>query len=80
MKAGYVGTPSDCNECHNEDYLGSMNPNHAGIGISIDCVMCHTTEPDWMPASFDVHNDYYALNGAHAIIANDCAQCPQRRL
>ena len=28
-----------------------------------------------MPATFDVHDQYYALNGAHAMIANDCATC-----
>jgi hypothetical protein len=28
-----------------------------------------------MPASFDIHNNYYQLNGAHATIANDCAAC-----
>ena len=38
-------------------------------------MQCHSTDPDWMPASFDVHNDYYTLNGAHAIISNDCAEC-----
>ncbi len=72
---GFPNTPTDCNECHNDDYTTTVNPNHNAIGISTDCVVCHTTEPGWMPAAFDNHNDFYQLNGAHAGIANDCAVC-----
>ena len=72
---GYPNTPTDCNECHNNNYTATTNPNHSAIGISTDCVVCHTTEPGWMPATFDNHNDYYQLNGAHAGIANDCVVC-----
>ena len=72
---GYAGTPTDCNACHNADYNQSVNPNHVSLGLSTDCVSCHTTAPDWNPATFAVHNDYYPLNGAHALIANQCATC-----
>ena len=41
----------------------------------MDCASCHTTAPDWNPASFSIHNDFYPLTGAHAAIANDCAAC-----
>ncbi|MBK8426852.1 MAG: hypothetical protein IPL27_13175 [Lewinellaceae bacterium] len=37
--------------------------------------MCHTTAPGWEPATFPIHNTFYALNGAHTAIANDCAAC-----
>ncbi|MCB0668181.1 MAG: hypothetical protein KDC80_20285, partial [Saprospiraceae bacterium] len=53
----------------------TTNPNHTALGISNDCATCHTTEPGWSPASFDVHNDYYVIQGAHTAIANDCAAC-----
>ena len=43
--------------------------------MSTNCEDCHTADPGWEPASFDVHNDYYPLNGAHNIIANECANC-----
>jgi hypothetical protein len=72
---GYAGTPTDCNSCHNVDYNNTTNPNHTEIGISTDCIACHTTEPEWIPATFENHNDYYPLNGAHATIANDCVEC-----
>ena len=71
----YSNTPNTCAGCHTPDYNGSTNPNHVALGIPTDCDMCHTTEPDWMPATFPIHNNYYVLNGAHAVIANDCAAC-----
>lgn len=39
----------------------------------MDCVMCHTTEPNWNPALFPIHNDFYVLEGAHVSLA--CAEC-----
>ena len=72
---GYPGTPNTCEACHTEDYNQSTNPNHSVLSLSMDCENCHTTEPDWMPATFDIHNNYYQLNGAHAAIANDCVVC-----
>ena len=72
---GYAGTPTDCAACHHKDFEQTINPNHKVLNLSTDCVSCHTTEPDWMPARFDNHDDFYPLNGAHAAIANDCAAC-----
>ncbi|HPG09537.1 MAG TPA: hypothetical protein PKY06_21465, partial [Saprospiraceae bacterium] len=72
---GYAGTPMNCSSCHLPDYNGSSNPNHRNLGLSTDCATCHTTEPGWSPAQFPVHDQYYVLQGAHAAIANNCAQC-----
>ncbi|MEO1257383.1 MAG: hypothetical protein AAFZ15_01255 [Bacteroidota bacterium] len=72
---GYTGTPTDCASCHQMDFTATTNPNHVAIGLSTDCASCHATDPGWMPASFDIHDDYYVLNGAHQTIANDCAAC-----
>ncbi len=73
--AGYAGTPTDCAACHQMDFDGAINPDHGALSLSTDCASCHTAEPDWMPATFANHDDYYVLNGAHAAIANDCAAC-----
>ncbi|MBK7429237.1 MAG: hypothetical protein IPI60_20515 [Saprospiraceae bacterium] len=73
--AGYIGTSTLCVDCHTADFNATTNPNHNAIGISTDCATCHTTTPGWEPASFPVHDHYYALNGAHAIISNDCNAC-----
>ena len=72
---GYVGTPTNCDACHMPDFNSSVNPNHNNLGLSNDCAMCHTAAPDWQPAAFPVHNNYYPLNGAHALVANNCAMC-----
>ena len=73
--SGYAGTPTDCAACHQTDYNSSVNPNHQSLGISTDCMTCHTTDPGWAPATFDVHDTYYPLTGAHAVVANDCVMC-----
>jgi hypothetical protein len=73
--AGYAGTPTECSACHQMDYDGTTNPNHVALGLPTDCASCHTTDPDWMPAVFPDHDNYYQLNGAHLAIANDCAAC-----
>ncbi|MBK6822055.1 MAG: hypothetical protein IPG87_03365 [Saprospiraceae bacterium] len=72
---GFKNTPSECVACHQNDFDQSINPKHKDIGLSTDCISCHTTQPGWTPAKFDVHNNYYVLQDAHAIIANDCKVC-----
>ncbi len=72
---GYSNTPTLCSACHTDDYTNTTNPNHVNIGLSDNCDDCHTTDPGWQPASFDVHNDFFVLSGAHANNANNCAEC-----
>lgn len=71
--SGYEGTPTICSDCHIENFNQTTNPNHIEIELGLDCETCHTTEPGWIPALFDIHNDYYALTGAHATV--DCFSC-----
>ncbi len=72
---GYNNTPNTCVGCHQNNYNQSVNPNHSAIGIGNDCATCHTTNPDWQPATFPTHNNYYVIAGAHTAIANQCADC-----
>ncbi|NNF20605.1 MAG: hypothetical protein HKN67_01585, partial [Saprospiraceae bacterium] len=71
----YNNTPNTCDACHLPDYNMSTNPDHQSLGLPVSCDDCHTTDPDWMPATFDIHDNYYVLNGAHAVIADDCFAC-----
>ncbi len=73
--SGYAETTTLCSECHQTQYNSTTNPNHTALGITEQCDDCHTTNPAWTPASFPNHNNYYALNGAHATLANDCYLC-----
>jgi hypothetical protein len=72
---GYKGTSTVCADCHTTDFNLSANPNHTFLGLSKDCAACHTTSSGWAPASFPNHNNYYALNGAHSLISNNCTSC-----
>ncbi|MFK5856299.1 MAG: cytochrome c3 family protein [Bacteroidota bacterium] len=71
--AGYTGTPTICSECHTPDFNETTNPNHVEIGINNECETCHSTDPGWQPALFEVHDDYYVLTGAH--LTTFCADC-----
>ena len=73
--SGYQGTPTECIACHQIHFDNSTNPNHTQLGLSTDCISCHTTNPDWQPALFPIHNQYYELLGKHLENANDCNSC-----
>lgn len=72
---GYSGTSTFCFDCHTDNYNESSNPDHQAINLPNVCDDCHTTNPDWQPATFPIHNDFYELTGAHESISNECAQC-----
>ena len=74
-EGNYVNTPNECLGCHLDDYNQTINPNHNTLGLTNACELCHTTNPDWQPAAFPVHDEYYVLQGAHAAIAGDCFEC-----
>jgi hypothetical protein len=73
--SGYTNTSTVCADCHMPNYNQSTNPNHSNLSIPVSCADCHTTNPGWKPASFSIHNNYYALTGAHSTISNNCAAC-----
>jgi hypothetical protein len=70
---GFAGTPTDCFSCHQKNYTQSTNPNHVGKNIPNSCADCHTTNPGWKPATFAIHNNYFALTGAHTTAT--CVAC-----
>lgn len=67
----YSDASPECVTCHQEDYAGTMNPNHSTSGFSTDCVACHTTNPGWTPAV--INHDFFPLTMGHNI--QDCTQC-----
>ncbi|MBK9098156.1 MAG: hypothetical protein IPM14_08605 [bacterium] len=73
-QSGYSGTPTQCLACHQDHYNNTTNPNHTLLSLPTDCEQCHTTNPDWQPATFPIHNQYFELLGAHANITN-CTDC-----
>jgi Zn finger protein HypA/HybF involved in hydrogenase expression len=63
---------TSCYQCHNTDFAGATNPNHATGNFSHDCTTCHNTTA-WSPATFDHNSTHFQLTGAHASVA--CLSC-----
>lgn len=72
---GYTGTSTDCVNCHQDDFNQSANPSHQTLNLSNNCEECHTSEPGWEPALFEIHSEYYILSGAHVSLAPSCNDC-----
>lgn len=69
----YVDTSSECYSCHQNDFEGADNPNHAEAELDHNCAMCHSTEA-WSPATFNHdENTDFPLTGAHLTVS--CEEC-----
>ncbi len=68
----WVNTPTACEFCHTEEYLGTSNPDHVTAGFSRDCATCHD-ELTWRRANFDHAGTAFPLTGAHQRLA--CERC-----
>lgn len=72
----YSTTPTDCFACHANNYNNSTNPNHKTLAFSTTCNLCHTTNPDWKPATFTQHDAKFPIySGRHRGEWNSCVQC-----
>ena len=71
-KGKTTGTSQICNDCHQQSFANSVNPNHQSIGLSTDCKTCHTSAA-WIPSSFDHSTTKFQLTGGHTVAA--CADC-----
>lgn len=67
----------DCFSCHENNFNNATNPNHINAGFSMDCASCHTTNPGWMPANFQEHDQLYfpIFSGNHQGEWNACVDC-----
>jgi len=68
----YNFTNANCITCHQTDYNGTTNPNHAQAGFSTGCQQCHSTT-NWTSATFDHSTTGFTLTGFHTSLT--CAQC-----
>ncbi len=66
----------NCVICHQDDYNNTNNPNHQAAQFPTDCVVCHTTNPDWTPATFNHDGQYFPIySGKHRDKWNECIDC-----
>jgi Zn finger protein HypA/HybF involved in hydrogenase expression len=70
--AVYDGKSTACLACHQSDYDGTTDPNHAAAGFPTDCTQCHGTGT-WAGSGFDHSATSFPLTGAH--VAATCASC-----
>jgi len=63
---------TDCYQCHQGDFTGVTNPNHASGNFAHDCTQCHTTN-GWKPANYDHSKTQFPLTGAHT--SQPCQAC-----
>jgi len=73
----YTSTPTDCYSCHQTNYNNSSNPNHKQLSFSTTCTQCHTTNPDWKPASYTEHDtkSFPIYSGKHRGEWTSCTEC-----
>jgi nitrate/TMAO reductase-like tetraheme cytochrome c subunit len=68
----YNLTTAACYSCHQQDYQGTNNPNHASVNFPQQCEVCHSTST-WTPATFNHNNTSFPLTGKHTSVA--CTDC-----
>jgi hypothetical protein len=67
----------DCISCHQNDFNAAANPSHKQEGFTTRCLDCHTTDPGWEPARFDIHDAFYfpIFSGKHRGEWDKCSAC-----
>jgi hypothetical protein len=69
----YAGLPSECVDCHIDDYNASTNPNHTAAGYPTFCEICHrASDLSWNDGVFD-HVAFPISGGPHG--SRDCSDC-----
>lgn len=72
----FNNTPTDCFACHMDDYAQTNDPDHQAANFPTDCASCHTTNPGWMPATFDHDQMYFPIySGRHDDVWTSCTDC-----
>ena len=72
----YADADPNCVSCHQNDYDNANNPNHQAANFPTDCIACHTTNPNWIPATFNHDGQYFPIDsGKHQGEWNDCLDC-----
>lgn len=62
---------TDCIDCHQADYLATVDPDHVAAGYSTDCASCHDAYAyNWGSEFF---HGFFPLEGGH--MGPTCADC-----
>jgi hypothetical protein len=69
----YAGLSGACISCHQNDYDGTSDPNHAAASFATDCLACHNTTR-WSGATFD-HSAFFPIASGRHSNWNACSDC-----
>ncbi|MCB8995588.1 MAG: hypothetical protein H6538_08265 [Bacteroidales bacterium] len=69
--ADYKSTSPECISCHQQDFNNVSDPNHIEAKFSINCLDCHTLNPNWKPAIYD-HSAFPLTLGHSGPLCIDC--------
>jgi hypothetical protein len=77
VSGNYNPISNDCFSCHEKNFNAATNPSHKKQGFSANCKECHTTDFDWKPAKFGIHdNGYFPIySGTHRGKWESCTDC-----
>ena len=66
------GLPSDCVDCHLDNYNSTSDPAHSAAGFPTACDDCHqASDPNWLQATY--HHTVWPLVGSHTRLrCNSC--------
>ena len=68
----YQGLPSECVDCHLNDYNSTSDPDHQTAGFPTDCETCHSgSSPTWEGATF-AHSTYPLVGSHTSLQCNSC--------
>ncbi|HET7248828.1 MAG TPA: hypothetical protein VFI79_03215 [Gemmatimonadales bacterium] len=72
----YKGKSTACVSCHQTDYNGTTDPNHAQAQFTTDCASCHNTTV-WTSATYTAHDAQFfpIYSGTHAGRWSNCSTC-----
>jgi hypothetical protein len=71
----FVRTPTECQACHLNDYLGATDPNHTTAGFPPECDACHAPGL-WQQARFDHDSIFFPIySGEHRNRWSGCSTC-----
>jgi len=74
----YTKISTECNSCHNKQFIAAQLPKHVEAGIPVKCETCHTIN-GWKPSSFNHLTTGYELKDSHKNIVQ-CADCHKGNL
>ncbi len=71
-RLAFVNLPTQCVDCHRQQYLATRNPDHAAGAFPMDCNQCHAPTI-WASARFNHDASGFPLTGVHRTLT--CQQC-----